>query len=273
MSRLRLAAPLEGFGLPFRAALDRASRLALDGVRLDAAGQFKPEVLSATGRRELKALFRTHELELTALACPMRRGLDDPAELDARLARIATAFQLASDLDCRRVLIQLAPLPAETEVARTATLRDALSMLSGVGDRTGASVVLIPAAEEPTVLRAFVESFDSGGLMLQFDPATTLSGGHDLLKAVQELAPRVGLVQARDGRRGATGQFREDVLGQGAVDWPLTLAALESANFHGHLVVERESGSSRARDLELGLAFLRPYIPPPRRIAAESPRP
>ena len=45
-------------------------------MQVDATGDLSPDVLSESGRRAFVALLRTLNLELTALGCPLRRGLD-----------------------------------------------------------------------------------------------------------------------------------------------------------------------------------------------------
>ena len=53
------------------------------GVQVDAVGDLSPDRLTETGRRELKNLLRTYDQELTALNCPLRRGLDVPENQQA----------------------------------------------------------------------------------------------------------------------------------------------------------------------------------------------
>ena len=89
MHSLRLGIHLESLGLPLRRGLQEAARLGVAGVQLDAAGDLSPHALSQTGRRELRHLLRSHNLELTALGCPLRHGLDAPENQDARQKALA----------------------------------------------------------------------------------------------------------------------------------------------------------------------------------------
>jgi sugar phosphate isomerase/epimerase len=78
MTRLKVGIRLASLGVPLRRALLEAQRLGVRGVQADAAGELSPHTLSQTGRAAIRHLLRSHGLELTALGCPLRRGLDSP---------------------------------------------------------------------------------------------------------------------------------------------------------------------------------------------------
>ena len=67
MSRLKIGVRLESLGLPFRKAVEEAEKQGAAGVQFDAAGPLAPEALSQTGRREIRHLLRSHNLEASAL--------------------------------------------------------------------------------------------------------------------------------------------------------------------------------------------------------------
>src|SRR5262245_40732611 len=108
---------LESLGLPFRRALQEAGRLGVGGVQLDALSEFTPDKLSQTGRRELRNLLRAHNLELTALGCPLRHGLDDPQNLEPRIEHVRKVMVLSYDLGPRLVVVQAGRVPAEPAAA------------------------------------------------------------------------------------------------------------------------------------------------------------
>ncbi|HEY1861552.1 MAG TPA: TIM barrel protein, partial [Gemmataceae bacterium] len=106
MNRLRIGIYLDSFGLPLRRALQEAERLGVSGVQVDAAGALAPDALSQTGRREFRHLLRAHNLELTALGCPLRHGLDVPENQQGRIDRVRKVLSLSFDLGPRVVVIQ-----------------------------------------------------------------------------------------------------------------------------------------------------------------------
>ena len=54
--------------------------------------------------------------------------------------------------------------------------------------------------------------------------------------------------------------FKELPLGQGAVDFPAYLKALEEIGFKGFLTIEREVGGNPAADIKLAADYLRQII-------------
>ena len=118
---------LQALGVPFRQALQEARKLKVHGVELNATGDFSPQTLSQTGRRELRHWLRSYDLELTALGCPLRRGLDVAENQQQRLDLIRDVLSLSFDLGARLVVIQAGKIPQKDEDAPL--LKDALTFL------------------------------------------------------------------------------------------------------------------------------------------------
>ncbi len=267
MTRLKLGVALEALGLPLRPALDAAARLALDGVQLDAAGELGPDVLTGTGRRELRTLFRAHLLDLTAVNCPLRRGLDNPEQLQARLDHLRKVMQMTVDLGANKIIVPLPAVPAAADALspRAVTMREALTALAAAGDKTGVLVAVEPGLDSGEAVREYLAGFDTGSLSVNYDPANFLAHGHDPLAALTALGPRLVHAHARDARRSVAGGARETPVGAGDIDWVLLLATMEAVDYRGTLTVDSETGASRPADVRAGVTFLRRFVPPPRR--------
>src|SRR5205814_3391500 len=119
-------------------------QLGVTGVQIDAAGDLAPNRLTQTGRREFRNLRRTHALELTALNCPLRRGLDVAENQEGRLDHVKNVMTLAFDLGPRLVIVQAGrgPDPDAPDDPRGRLLTEALQALGGHGDRTGTTLAL-----------------------------------------------------------------------------------------------------------------------------------
>ena len=75
MARIKLGISLKSLALPFRRSLPLAQKLGAQGVELEAIGELTPKNLTQTGRREITHLLRSHDLSVSAIVCPLRRGL------------------------------------------------------------------------------------------------------------------------------------------------------------------------------------------------------
>jgi L-ribulose-5-phosphate 3-epimerase len=258
MKRLKLGIHLPSLGLPLRRGLAEIEHLGVTGVQLNATGDLAPRRLSQTGRRELLHLLRAHNLEVTALACPLRHGLDTALGQQGRIEYLQAALALSYDLSARVVTLQAGPVPGDRDSPPARLLTEALLALGHHGDRTGTVLALETGLEAGATLRQFLDQFDTGGLGVNFDPASLLLHGFDPFESARALSGRLSHCQARDARRSATSRASQEVpLGSGDIDWLQMLAVLEEVEYRSWLTLRRETGDSRLADIAAGVKTLR----------------
>jgi sugar phosphate isomerase/epimerase len=262
MSPLKIGVRLESLGLPLRRALTEASRLGVGGVQVDAVGEITPNNLSETGRRELRHLLRGHSLELTALGCPLRRGLDAAQDQQPRIEHVQKVLALSCDLGPRLVVVQAGAVPEKDEDERGRRLTEALTALARHGDRIGAWLALETGLESGAVLAAYLKRFDTGALAVNYDPANLLLHGLDPYEGARALHGLIRHAHAKDARRASASRAAQEVpLGHGDIDWLQLLGVFEEIEYRGWLTVERESGEDRLADVAAGVTFLRRVLP------------
>src|SRR5262249_18526777 len=211
---------LESLGLPFRRALQEAERLGVAGIQVDATGDLTPNTLSQTGRREVRNLLRSHNLELTALGCPLRRGLDVPENQEARIEHVRNVLALSFDLGPRVAVVQAGPMPSDPQAPSARWLTEALLALGQHGDRVGATLALETGLESGEVLAQFLGRFDTGGLGVNLDPANLLMHGFDPAESARALRSRIVHAHAKDARKASASQSAQEVpLGHGDIEW------------------------------------------------------
>jgi L-ribulose-5-phosphate 3-epimerase len=261
MNRPKIGVRLESLGLPLRRALEAAKRMGVAGVQVDAVGDLDPRNLSATGRREFRNLLRSYNVELTALGCPLRHGLDVPEGQEERIDRLRLVLALSFDLGPRLVLVEAGRIQEDEQDPRRVLMQEALLTLGQQGDRVGAVLALETGLESGPVLRKFLERFDRGGLGVNLDPANLMMHGWDVYEAARALNDRIVHVHAKDARAsGASRQAQEVPLGHGDIDWLLFLSVLEEFAYRGWLTIERESGDQRVAEVAAGVEFLRRLV-------------
>jgi sugar phosphate isomerase/epimerase len=264
MHRAKLAISLEGLGVPLRRGLQEAQRLSVTGVELTATGDLTPRNLSRTGRLELRQRLRSHNLELTALHCPLRRGLDTAEAQQARIEHVQAVMSLSYDLGARLVVVPFGGVPEDLNTVRGRLLTEAMLALGHHGDRTGTVLALESGFDAGSTLRTFLERFDTGGLGVTLDPANLLLHQQDPYASTRALAQRVGYVHARDARRTSPSRSGQEVpLGHGDIEWMQFLSVLEEIEYRGWLTIVRETGEQRLADVGAGVKFLRRFLPEP----------
>jgi sugar phosphate isomerase/epimerase len=261
MNRMKIGIHLECLGLPLRQALSQAQRLGVGGVQVDAQGDLAPNALTQTGRREFRNLLRAHNLELTALGCSLRRGLDSAEDQQPRLEHVRKVMALSFDLGPRVVVVQAGAVPDDLDSPRGRLLKEALDDLGPYGDRTGVRLALETGLESGAALAAFLKRFDAGSLGANLDPANLLLHGFDPYEAVRDLGALIVHSHAHDARRASASRTAQEVpVGHGDIDWLRYLEALEEVEYRGWLTVEREQGDNRLADVAASVAFLRRLV-------------
>src|SRR5262245_47717613 len=152
MIKPKIGVRLESLGQPLRQGLTEASRMGAEGVQIDAVGDLSPSTLSQSDRREFRSLLRVHNLELTALGCPLRRGLDATEDQQQRLEHVRKVMTLAYDLGPRVVVVSAGGVPEKEDDPAARRLREALTDLGLHGDRVGSQLALETGLEAGEVL-------------------------------------------------------------------------------------------------------------------------
>lgn len=258
MARLKIGLCQRALGLPLRPSLPQLHKLGLAAVELDAVGELAPAQLSQTGRRELKHLLRSYDLELAALACPLRRGLGVPENQDARVEYLRQSLSLSWELGAKVVVIHPGPIPADDKDPRWVLLAEALTTLSRHADRVGAALALETGLEAGATLLKFLARVGTGGLAANLSPGNLLIHGHDPYAAARALRDKVVHVHAKDARLASASSGADEVpLGHGDIDWLQMLATLEEIDYRGFVTVEQTPRTNAVTEAKAAVDFLR----------------
>jgi L-ribulose-5-phosphate 3-epimerase len=233
--------------------MQEAHRIQAQGIELAAQADLAPQNLSQTGRREIRHLLKSFDLELAAVFCPLRRGLDVVENQQPRVEFVKQVMSLAFDLGPRLVIVQPGRLPQKDDEPLGPLMRDALDSLGRHGDRIGTRLALDTGAEDGAAMAAYLDHFDCGSLAANFNPANLLISGHNPYEAARALGGRIAHAHAEDARTVSPNRLQRVPLGHGDVDWVQLLATLEEVEYRGYLTV---NGNDPA-ELSTGLQFLR----------------
>jgi len=236
------------------------------GVELDAAGDLSPKNLSQTGRRELLHLLRGYQLELSAVGCPLRHGLDAAENQEARIDHVRQVMALSFDLGPRIVIVHAGQVGDGSQESggsdpRLVRLTDSLTALGRHGDRIGATLALETGLDSPALLDSYLATFDVGSLAVSFSPAHLLINGHNPYEAARILGRRIVTAHAGDARVTTLGRAAQEVpLGHGDIDWLQMLGSLEEIGYTGWLACDRLNSADPLGDLSGGVQFLRRLV-------------
>ena len=253
---MKIGIMLESLGLPFRQALAVAARSGVTGVQFHSVGELAPERLSDTGRRELRSILKNHNLNLTALNCSLRYGLDEAQNAQARLEHIRRVMDLSYELGARITVVPCPRLPAEG-VTNSGILHEALVDLGQHGDRTGTDLALEVGLDSMERTADYLKSFQRASLRVNYDPANLMLRDQDPIRSMLPLAGLISHVQARDVQQARVSRTAAEVaVGAGDIDWLTLMGTLASLEYRGWIVIKRESAQCQPAELSAAVAFL-----------------
>jgi sugar phosphate isomerase/epimerase len=187
-------------------------------------------------------------------------GFGNPATRAERLERLKWALERTRALGLRDLTLHAGFIPEPDDPGRKDML-DTLAKAGQLAAEVGITLAFETGQETADLLRRTLDELKAPNLKVNFDPANMLLYDMgDPIRAVEILGPDIRSVHVKDARRTKVpGEWGEEVpLGEGEVNIPRFLRALETAGYAGPLIVEREVGdqAGRLRDVALGLERL-----------------
>ncbi|NUQ64009.1 MAG: sugar phosphate isomerase/epimerase [Pirellulales bacterium] len=257
MLALRIGLDLSTLAVPPKEALHVAARLGVDAVEIDARGALRVEEFSRTALRQLRKILNDLNLRVAALSYRSRRGLATPDELDRRVNGTKAAMQLAYGLGTNVIVGTLGPLPPPDSVAWQ-MLTSVLDDLGRHGQHVGATFVAETGTDSPATLSRLLGALPEGTLGIDLNPGSLVVAGYSPREAVQALGSWILHVHASDAIHGlAQGRGVRVPLGQGAVDLPAILGALEEFDYRGYFTIRPHEGSDAMHQASAAVQYLR----------------
>ena len=251
---------LDSFRTDIYTALDKAKALGAQGLQVYAThGEMSPEEMTPEKRKAFLQAVKDRGMVISALCG--KRILD-----------------LAKDLETDIVTTHIGVVPEDKNHPRYQVMQDACRELAAYADSMDAHFAIETGPEKATVLCDFLDSLNSTGVAVNLDPANfVMVTGDDPVQAVYTLKKYIVHTHAKDGKRlyyrdpeALYGLVEEEMLadtsyielplGEGDVDFPNYLKALDEIGYKGFLTIEREVGDDPEGDIGKAVKFLENLI-------------
>ena len=262
-------------------ALQKARVCGVQGVQISANyGAITPENMDAAARRHLKAMVQEQGLVISALCGDLGGGFGNPERNPELIERSKRILDLAKELGTDVVTTHIGVVPGSKDHPRYQTMQQACFQLAQYADSVQAHFAIETGPETAAALKAFLDGLGSTGVAVNLDPANlVMVTGDDPVQAVYTLQKYIVHTHAKDGRKlldrdpeiiysvrpveevVAEGDaFIELPLGEGDVDWPGYLKALDEIGYNGFLTIEREVGADPEKDIRAAVQFLQAHM-------------
>jgi len=186
-------------------------------------------------------------------------GIAPDATWSQNLKNIQANAALAETLGLKLVTFHAGFLPHNPNDPYFHQLAERLGAVADIFAERKIELGLETGQESAEELVAILRAVNRPNLGVNFDPANViLYGRDDVPGALRLLTPWIRQVHLKDARRTKTpGTWGEEVVvGTGDVDWRDFFAALKAAGYAGHVVIEREAGTSRVADIRAAKAIV-----------------
>lgn len=268
---------LDSFRLPVPDAIRAAAKIGAKGVQMYAtSGEHAPENMTPAKIRELLSMMNDAGLVFSALCGDLGQGFGDAGKNPGLIEKSKRILELARELGTDVVTTHIGVVPSDPRNPRFAVMQEACGILAEYADSLDAHFAVETGPETAAVLKTFLDTLDSRGVAVNLDPANlVMVTGDDPVRAVYTLRDYIVHTHAKDGIRllekdpeviygvktdtlsNQGKAFEELPLGQGGVDFPRWLSALDDIGYRGFLTVERECGDNPERDIAAAADFLR----------------
>lgn len=275
MAKFEIGVLVDSFKLDIKDGIRKTKEVGASGIQIYAVnGKMAPENLSPSQRRELADMVSSNGLVISALCGDLGGGFVKPEENLKRIEKSKRIMDLAKDLGTDIITTHIGVVPENPAHPRWSVLQDACEALGEYGDSVGAVFAIETGPEPSALLKRFLDSLHSTGVRVNLDPANlVMVTGDNPAQAVYNLRNYIVHTHAKDGillrhenpeviygiiedviQKGEA--FMEVPLGEGRVDFPSYLRALDSIGYHGFLTIEREVGENPERDIRTAITFL-----------------
>ena len=275
---------LDSFRTNWRDALKLAVKTGVTGIQVYAtSGEFSPEALSHAARREFLDAVKSHGLTISALCGDLGHGFSHKEQNPELIEKSRRILEMAKELETDVVTTHIGVVPTDASCEKYQVMQDACGKLAAYADELDAHFAIETGPETAATLKGFLDGLHSTGVAVNLDPANfVMVTGDDPVQAVYTLQDYIVHTHAKDGVKLLDGDplviygeaadttiedsireakyFEELPLGEGNVDFPAYLKALDDIGYQGFLTIEREAGEDPVADILKAADFLRGLI-------------
>ena len=276
MKKFPVGVIVNSFRTDIPTAVKKAAECGAQGIQVYAtSGEMSPLNLVGSKRKEFLDLVKSNGLVIYALCGDLGGGGFIHKDLNReRVDFSKKILDLAKELETNVVTTHIGVVPEDPNHDRYKIMQEACFELAEYADSIDAHFAVETGPETSLVLKGFLDSLNSTGVGVNLDPANlVMVTGDDPVKAVHNLKKYIVHTHAKDGKQifyrdpeivygikkdviVTDESFLEVPLGEGSVDWPNYLKALEDIGFDGFLTIEREVGDNPEKDIRTAVDFL-----------------
>jgi sugar phosphate isomerase/epimerase len=253
--------------VPIDVAVAHCAALGFDGLEMTVIPGWATDAatLDTAARRRIRTLYDDHRLALCGLSGNTPLLVDDPAQHAANMTRLRGYLDLAAELqhpgERLTVTTTSGGAPEDWESAKD-LLVERFGQLADHAQQAGVIVGMEPhvgaALHLPEQVLWLLEQINSPALTIHFDISHFNVQGMAMEPVIAQLAPYSAHTHVKD-ERGIAPDHEFLIPGEGEMDYPRYLRAMDAAGYTGHIVVEISLMVQRRPDYDALAAATQSY--------------
>ena len=275
---------LDSFRTDWKKAMELAAKTGVTGIQVYATrGEFSPECMTDEKCREFLEAAKSNGLTISALCGDLGQGFSHAEKNPKLIEQSLRILDLAKRLGTDVVTTHIGVVPSDSSCEKYKIMQEACGKLAAYADQLDAHFAIETGPETAATLKGFLDGLHSTGVAVNLDPANfVMVTGDDPVQAVYTLKNYIVHTHAKDGVKLMDGDplviygetvdtniedtireakyFEELPLGEGNVDFPAYLKALDEIGYRGFLTIEREAGDDPVADNQKAADYLRGLI-------------
>jgi len=279
----KIGVMVDSFKLDIKEGIKKAAEVGAEGIQVYAvSGEMDPDNFPRMARKGMLDFIKSNGLVVSAVCGDLGgHGFAKKEDNAWKIEKSKKIMELAKDLESDIVTTHIGVVP---EVGNECyeIMAEACNELAEFACSIGSTFAVETGPEKAVTLRKFLNSLNTNGVGVNFDPANmVMVTGDDPVEGVFELRDYIVHTHAKDGRMikstdpekiysafaepdlyklNFDDYFIETPLGDGSVNFSEYLKALKSIGYRGFLTIEREVGKDPVGDIEKAVRFLKKSI-------------
>jgi sugar phosphate isomerase/epimerase len=260
MGKRKIGVRLASFKVSLKESIQHALECGVDGVEPSAFGELAPENISQSGRRDFLHQITSKGLIISALSGNLGRPHFISKEgLEERVERTKRILDLSMDLKAGIVCTHIGHIPEDQNAPEWEILLHSLGDIGAYAEKIGAFFACETGPESPELMKAFLEKLARPHIGINYDPANLVMRGFEPIPGVYTLSRYIVHTHAKDAIGKEKGGPNEVPVGQGEVNFPEYIKALDEIGYSNFYSIERERGDDRVGDIHQAVEFLRKF--------------
>lgn len=274
MHQFPIGVLLTSFREEGKAAVRNAKACGAVGIQVPVVrGELAVDTLVGDQRQEFRKFVEAEGLTITALLGDSGDFMNrekNPAQIEQAKRILDMAKELGTDI----VTSHIGLVPEDKTLTRYQIMQEACAEIGAYAESIGAYYAIETGPERAVTLKGFLDEIGSHGMAVNLDPANlVMIPADDPVAAVYTLRDYIVHTHAKDGYQiyakdpeRIYGEHPDEIywdsfevtpLGEGKVDFPNFLKALDDIGYRGFLTIERVIREDPMHDVSEAVHFLK----------------